>query len=278
MLSTDPRCATSQEQDTVRQFLPLVHHVVSSMRGRVPSHVAVDDLTSAAMVGLLQAVRAYDEGRGVPFAAYATTRIRGAVLDELRRADWASRSVRAKARSLDEAAGATGAGLAEAAAAAGLTVEEASQVRADVERARVLSTDGAALVGQAMPLDLVTPETSLMDRERTGYLRDAVDLLPDRLRHVVVGIFFEDRTPAELAAELGVTESRISHMRAEATSLLREALGRAWVDDGAAPVQDGPAGGVAARRRAAYCATVAQASDYRERLDRPEPVTLPVPA
>jgi len=271
--------ATTSEEELVRENLPLVHHVVASTRGRLPNHVHIDDLTSAAMVGLFRAARGFDAARGVPFAAYATTRIRGAILDELRGADWASRSLRTKARSLQNAADNLGGDLEGAAAAAGLTAQEARQVVADVQRANVLSfegflTDGAASAG--VPADEETPEASLLDRERYGYLRDAVAALPERLRHVVIGSFYEERSMASLAEELGVSESRISHMRSEAMSLMREAMHQTLDLDDDVTVEQ-PAG-VAARRRAEYCATVASASDYRSRLDARGPVYAAVPA
>lgn len=271
--------ATVSEEELVRQHLPLVHHVVTSVRGRLPNHVNVDDLVSAAMGGLLRAARGYDADRGVPFAAYAATRIRGAILDELRGADWASRSLRTKARSLQQAADTLGGGIREAAAAAGLSEQEARAVIADVQRAHVLSVDGlldGESGGGALPAERATPEGALLDREQTGYVRDAVAVLPERLRHVVVGSFFEERTMSDLAAELGVSESRVSHMRAEAMSLLREAMAKTLEANDTPSV--GPENGVAARRRAAYCAAVASASDYRTRLDAPVPARAAVPA
>lgn len=280
MTSPRPRPATLDEQDMVRAYLPLVHHIVTSVRGRIPNHVSADDLTSAALVGLLQAVRGFDGRRGVPFASYAKTRIHGAVLDELRGSDWATRSLRAKARTLQGARERTGATLAEAAADAGLSVEEARRVQADVQRANVLSVEGIVQdhAAAGLPMEEATPEAALEDRERTGYLSDAVDLLPERLRHVVVGLFFEERTPAELAAELGVTESRISHMRAEAMALLRDAMATAWSSDETGPEPATPPAGVAARRRTAYVEAVRTASDARSRLERTRPERQPVPA
>lgn len=257
----------------MRQHLPLVHHVVTGLRGRLPRHVSGDDLTSAAMVGLLRAARGFDPAQGVPFAAYATTRIRGAVLDELRSADWASRGVRARARSLQDAADKGGTSLAAAAAAAGLSAAEAAQVVADVDRATVVSFDGFLTADDhaSVPADHATPEDVLLDRERNGYLHDAVAALPERLRHVVVGYFFEDRPLEDLGAELGVSASRASHMRAEALSLMHEAMTRAL--DPEAATAAGTATGVVARRRAAYCETMASASDLRSRLDR-QPVAV----
>lgn len=278
MTSPRPRPATLEEQEEIRRYLPLVQHVVTAVRARLPIHVSVDDLTSAALLGLLHAVRGFDERRGVPFSSYARTRIHGAVLDELRSGDWATRSLRAKSRALQEARERSGATLEEAAASAGLSINEARRVQADVERANVLSVEGImherAVLG--LPRDEATPERALEDRERTGYLRDAVELLPERLRDVVIGIFFEDRSPAEMAAQLGVSESRISHMRAEAMGLLREAMDNVWSGD-ENRAQPAPIG-VAARRRAAYFDAVRTARDPRSRLDREIPVRVGVPA
>src|SRR5205807_960245 len=86
------------EEQLVREHLPLVQYAVSDMVGRIPRQVPRDDLVSAAMVGLAQAARSFDPDRGISFERYASTRIRGALIDELRSRDWASRSVRFKAR------------------------------------------------------------------------------------------------------------------------------------------------------------------------------------
>ena len=102
--TTPAQAATSAQATTedtlVRAALPLVGHVVAEMLTRLPTHVTRDDLISAAMLGLAQAARSYDPTHGVPFDRHAANRIRGAILDELRSIDWASRSVRANARRL----------------------------------------------------------------------------------------------------------------------------------------------------------------------------------
>jgi RNA polymerase sigma factor for flagellar operon FliA len=282
---------TAVVESLVREHLPLVAHVVADVMVRVPRHVSRDELTSAALYGLAQAARSFDPGRGAPFEGYARRRMQGALLDELRSLDWASRGVRAQARKVRAASDQLTASLgrtptaAETGAAAGLSEAEVERLSGDVHRATVLnydsifrdSEDSEALtmagtgMGAGSSAWGTDPSDVLMSRERAAYLRDAVDALPDRLRTVIVGCFFEERPMMELAAEFGVTESRISQIKAEALALLREGMEATLdvdVDDDAAPVvapATVPVGRVA-RRKAAYFAAVAAGSSYRDRL------------
>jgi len=267
-----------REEELVRRHLPLVGYAVAEMATKVPRHVSRADLTSAGMEGLAQAARSFDPERGIAFDRYASTRIRGALLDELRRRDWASRSVRSRARKVTAVADDLTARFGrtptteEVAVAAEMDAGAVSAVSDDVYRAVVLNyealvsgSDGEGVV----PADSRTPDAVLMERERQSYLLDAVSALPERLRYVVVGYFFEERPMQELADDLGVTESRISQMRAEALVLLRDGM-NSQLEPGAV-VADRP-GGRAEKRKAAYYAAVAASSDYRTRLSvRPRP-------
>jgi RNA polymerase sigma factor for flagellar operon FliA len=271
----------------VRTHLPLVHHVVADMIARVPRHIPRDELTSAALYGLVQAARAYDPNRGVSFDRYARRRMQGALLDDLRSRDWASRGVRAQARKVrsvtDELTVSLGRvpTATEAGAAAGLSAGEVSRLNDDVHRATVLNYDSVFRDSEdcdALSTTDADPGEVILRRERQAYLRDAVSALPERLRTVVVGCFFEERPMLDLAQELGVTESRVSQMKAEALSLLREGLDATLEAEspesrGAAP---SPAEGRVARRKAAYFAAVAAGSSYRDRLDSaPRPLRRP---
>ncbi|MCA1842870.1 MAG: sigma-70 family RNA polymerase sigma factor [Actinobacteria bacterium] len=259
--------------ELVRQHLPLVHHVVADMISRVPRHIPRDELTSAALFGLVQAARAYDPNRGVSFDRYARRRMQGALLDDLRSRDWASRGVRAQARKIRSATDELTVTLGrmptatEAGAAAGLSANEVSRVNDDVHRATVLNYDSVFRDSEdcdALSTVDADPGEVILRRERRAYLRDAVSALPERLRMVVVGCFFEERPMLDLARELGVTESRVSQMKAEALNLLREGL------DATLEIEDGsalPSSGRVARRKAAYFAAVAAGSSYRDRLD-----------
>jgi RNA polymerase sigma factor for flagellar operon FliA len=247
----------------VTGHMALVGHIVRESMGRLPGHVNRDDLSSAGYTALVQAARSYDGSRGVPFTRYAATRIRGAILDELRGIDWASRSVRRRARELDDTRSKLAVDLgrvatdAEVAAAAGLTVEEVAANGDDVSRASVMSLQGFGdtSIDDVLPTRAPSPEDKIEQNERIGYLIDAVALLPERLRVVVEGYFFTERPMAEIADELGVTESRVSQMRAEALVLLKDAMNSALDPELVAP--HARPDGCAARRRDAYFAAVA---------------------
>ncbi|HVW32754.1 MAG TPA: sigma-70 family RNA polymerase sigma factor [Acidimicrobiia bacterium] len=265
--------------ELVRQHLPLVHHVVADMIARVPRHIPRDELTSAALFGLVQAARAFDPARGVAFDRYARRRMQGALLDDLRSRDWASRGVRATARRVrsvtDELTVTLGRTptATEAGTAAGLSAAEVSRLNEDVHRATVLNYDSVFRDSEdcdALSAVEADPGEVLLRRERRAYLRDAVAALPERLRVVVIGCFFEERPMLELAKELGVTESRVSQMKAEALGLLREGLDATLDTETTVAI---PAQGRVARRKAAYFAAVAAGSSYRDRLDS-EPRSL----
>ncbi|HWH02043.1 MAG TPA: FliA/WhiG family RNA polymerase sigma factor [Pilimelia sp.] len=275
--------AAREVEILVRAHMPLVGHLVREMLSRVPAHVSRDDLTSAGLAALVTAARGFDADRGIPFARFAATRVRGALLDELRGLDWASRSVRSRARRADSARQELTATLGrtptaeELAAALGVGVAELDAVEEDVQRAVVLSLQGFT-AGAAE--DLVTeqtagPEELLLHRERIGYLHNAIEALPDRLRTVVTRYFLEERPMTEIATELGVSESRVSQLRAEALTLLRDGL-NAHLDPELLGRERQE--GCVARRRSAYFARVSGAGTLRSRLARTSVQGLPLAA
>ena len=266
------------EDRLVREHLPLVQYVVSEIVHRVPNHVSRSDLVSAGMLGLAQAARTFDPDRGIAFDRFASTRIRGALLDELRGRDWASRSVRARARGLQAAHDELTSKLGrppsheETARELGVPLADVHKLVDDVHRATVLNYDSLVTEGDAESFLATTdsgPEDTILDRERKAYLLDAIEALPERLRHVVAAYFFEERSMQSIADELGVTESRISQLRSEALALLRDGINAQLDPDALAP-EPRPNGRVA-RRRAAYFAAVAGGSEPRSRVcERPQ--------
>ena len=260
----------------IEEHLPLVNHVVFQVAVHFPRHVDRDELARAGALGLVEAAKRYDEARGVPFNRFAAQRIRGAIIDGVRAADWAPRSVRALARRLDgvEQSLANQLGrvpsLSETADALGVTREELDRMRDRLFRSVVLAFDSLAgdsedeeltLVDVLTDTSAVEPSEELEQRELESYVRDAVALLPERHRLVVVGYFLEERTSQELARFLGVTESRVSQMRTEALNMLRQGI-EAQYEAG----EPEPAEGVVARRRAKYAAAIAEASAWEDRI------------
>jgi RNA polymerase sigma factor for flagellar operon FliA len=275
-----PQIDRKAEAKLVEANLALVHYAVAEIANRIPRHVSRADLVSAGMVGLAQAARSFDPERGIAFDRFAATRIRGALLDDLRSRDWASRSVRAKARLVATATEKLTGTLGrvptadEIGASVGMAPAAVQRSAEDVHRAVVLNYDALVESGDSenlLPSDEASPEAAILDRERKAYLIDAVAALPERLRRVVVGYFFEELPMQTLADELGVSESRISQMRAEALELVKEGMNSQLDPD---LVAEPSTSGRVAKRKNAYIEAVASGTgnsrlssdDGRERL------------
>lgn len=262
------------EDELIRSHLPLVHYAVAEIASRVPRHVARDELVSAGMVGLAQAARSFDPERGIAFSRFASTRIRGALLDELRSRDWASRSVRSKARTVGAVTERLAAELgrtptpAEIGEAMGTSAAAVEAIAGDVHRAAVLNLDALPFEGRAEDVLVVTdatPDEAVLADEQRATLMAAVAALPERLRRVVIGCFFEELPMQVLAQELGVTDSRISQMRTEALALLKDGI-NSHLDPEL--VDDVQVAGRVARRKQAYYAAVAEETARRRRAPR----------
>jgi len=273
--------------------LPLVKHVVFQVAVHFPRHVEREELARAGALGLVEAARRFDASRGVPFERFAAQRIRGAILDSVRAADWAPRSVRLLARRLEatEQQLATELGRVpnpdEMADSMKISRRELHRLQDRLFRSVVLALDhetsddsdeDLTLVDVLSDRSAVEPLEELEKRELHTYLRDAVGLLPERQRLVVVGYFLEGKTSQEMAAFLGVTESRISQLRSEALKNLKLGIESQYGNNDI----DEQAGRVA-KRQAAYVDSVSSASNWTDRLDRwdigydiPEEPLLPV--
>ena len=266
-------------EELVTSHLPLVGHLARETAMRLPRHLGTDDLSGAGSLALVQAAHSFDPTLGVPFARFASTRIRGAMIDQMRQRDWATRSVRSRARAIAAAGDELAAALhrqptdAELAAASGLSQAEVREVRQGTDRAVLLSLDPLATgddgLGASLEDAAPRPEDALVAAERIGYLRDAIAELPDRLRHVVSSYYLQQRPLTEIAAELGVTQSRASQLRAEGLQLLREALSILLGDGAPAPAGSIPSSpeGVRNRRRDAYVDAVSRRSTTNQRAD-----------
>jgi RNA polymerase sigma factor FliA len=251
-----PRRRSQPEIDAlVTEHLPLASFAVNAVAARIslPSHVSREDLLSCAHVALVEVAKRFDPTAGASFSTYALARLQGAVLDELRSGDWASRSVRAAARRTDAAADALTISLGrpptreELAMSLGVDRHDLDNLQVDVHRAVMVSID-AETGPDGTSLDLPdtgeSPERALLRSERSRYLHEAIRQLPDRLDEVVERNFFGGESLTDIAADLGVTLSRVSQMRARALTLLHAAMSEVW--EGRAVPADG---GVRARNQ-----------------------------
>jgi RNA polymerase sigma factor FliA len=274
LASNENPIAPVDRNTLIETHVALVEHVVLRLSAGFPRHVDRSELVSAGMVGLVEAADRFDPARGIPFSRFAATRIRGAMLDSVRTADWAPRSVRAMARDAEAAEqhlasklGRTPE-LSEVAEAVGVTPGELDQLRDQINRGVVMTLDHAygddatvPLVATIVDPSSPEPDVVLESTERVAYLRDAVAALPDRHREVIQGYFLDGKTSQEIADSLGITQSRVSQLRADALEMMREGLEAQYKPRD----PDRPVGRVA-RRKSRYASAIARQSSWQARV------------
>ncbi len=280
-VTTDPFSNDFIEQNRlVVEHLPVIGYHVSEVLRRVPAHVDREELASAGAEALVRAARAFDPALGVPFARYAATRIRGALIDELRSMDWISRGARTRVRAYSDMMDRLGGVLGrkpseeEVAEALGVGIAEVRAAREDSQR-RTVSLDEEPLLYENIGSETVGPEEHLLASERLGYIDAAVDALPEKLRAVIVALYRQDVPVKDLAEQMGVTQSRISQLRTQALDMMRDAVNAALSPELAPAPEPNP--GVAMRRRLAYYEAVAESASERSRKTRPQMVPEAAP-
>lgn len=218
----------------VTQYAPLVKRIAYHLAGRLPRSVQSADLMQAGMIGLLEAARHYDASQGASFETYAGIRIRGAMLDEVRRGGCAPRSVHRRAREIAEAINRVesvkGAEARdnEIAEAMGLSLEEYHQALQDVNGHRVLSFDDVGQDGGSLADTIRDPGLDPMEgmqaREARRAVAEAIESLPERERLVLALYYDEELNLKEIGAVLGVSESRVCQIHGQALARLRARL------------------------------------------------------
>jgi RNA polymerase sigma factor for flagellar operon FliA len=224
--------------ELVRTHAPLVKRIAWHLKGRLPASVELGDLIQAGMMGLLEASKNYAPGRAANFETFAGIRIRGAMLDELRKTDWTPRSVYRRLRDAMEAMrqieAETGREASEAAVAErmGISASEYSQIMADASRSRVLSLnesnddeDGPGF--EVSDEAAGTPASRHEEEGRRAALAEAIEGLPEREKLLMALYYDEELNLKEIGAVLGVTESRVCQLHGQALTRLRARL-RDW--------------------------------------------------
>ena len=224
----------SASVEVVERHADLVRRIAHHLAARLPASVEVDDLVQAGMLGLIEAARNFDSDQGASFETYASIRIRGAMIDEIRKGDWTPRSVHRRSREAAEATrqieqttgrAATGAEIAQA---LGLAPEEYARLLEDAVSGQVLSLDshiddhGEPNVAAGAAY---SPERRLQATEFRHALAAAIGQLPER-EQLVLSLYYEqEMNLREVGAVLGVSESRVCQIHGQAMLRLRSRLG-----------------------------------------------------
>lgn len=229
--------SAEQQDRLVEQYAPLVKRIAYHLLGRLPSSVQVEDLMQAGMIGLLEASRKFDFGKGASFETYAGIRIRGAMLDEVRKGDWAPRSVHRNTRMVSDAMRAVEARLGrdakdhEVAAELDMSLEEYYAILSDTAGSKLFSFDD--LLEAGAPADVQggeEPLSGLQDERFRAALVEAIDGLPERERLLLSLYYDEELNLKEIGAVLGVSESRVSQLHSQCAARLRAKL-TSWRND-----------------------------------------------
>jgi RNA polymerase sigma factor for flagellar operon FliA len=212
----------------IRGHVEMARRLARKVARRVPRSILRDELESAALLGLTEAAVRYDPHRGEPFVAYAAKRVRGAILDELRRSDPMTRRGREGARKLADAARAVEAKVGrpattdEIAGMLGATVDEVSRARARFQSPAMIGLDEAHDLAQ--PTDDDSPHEKVSHEQQLRTLAGALAKLPQRDLQILSLYYQENLTLKEIGDVLGVTESRVSQLRTRAIAKLRKVI------------------------------------------------------
>ena len=229
----------------LQNYEPLVHYHVQRLSATLPKSVDRDELKSLGMMGLYDALQKFDQNHNNKFDTYAAFRIRGAILDGLRKIDWLPRSLREKSKRVEAAVEILEQSLQrtptidEVSSIVDMSPEEVKTALAESYFANILSIDEAVTLqdeGKAMAVsyldpDAATPEDTFLMRELISKLAEEVEQLSEKEQYVVSLFYFEELTLTEIGEVLGLSTSRISQIHSKALRKLKQALGSAYLSD-----------------------------------------------
>jgi len=225
----------------VLSYTPMVTYIASRKARELPAHWELDDLVSCGLVALIESVDRFDPRQGATFEQYAWTRVSGAIMDELRRQDWAPRALRRLGRRIDRAQdelyvkNGTTPDADQLGKVLGLPADQIATARDELGRAEVVSLNAPARgLDDVLSVEIGdtiesgdregSPELSALASERVAKLREAIAALDERERRVLALIHVHELSGAEVGRMLGVTESRVSQIMSAIRSKLRASL------------------------------------------------------
>lgn len=225
----------ASQEHLVHEYAPLVKRIAYHLMARLPASVSLDDLIQSGMLGLLEAAKRYEPGRGASFETYVGIRIKGAMLDELRKGDWTPRSVHRSTRQIAETMRRLEHELgrdpsdAEVASAMGISQTEYFALLKDARGTKLFHfTELSDEDGEHLSQKAVSKDNVAANIERDALLKSlvqAIELLPERERLVLALYYTEQLNLKEIGEVLGVSESRISQIHAQAAMRLRAKMG-----------------------------------------------------
>ncbi len=236
----------TKEQDIrdyfVIKYAPLVKYVAGKVSMGMPQSIEFDDLVSYGIFGLIDAISKFDPARGIKFKTYAMTRIRGAIFDELRSIDWIPRSIRQKAKQIEQVISDLENKLGrtveddETARELGVSMDEFQGLLSKLSGTSMLSlndiwylgddNDELSILETLEAPENMNPDVLIEKEEIRDYIIEAIKKLPDKEKKVIVLYYYEDLTLKEIGDVLEVTESRVSQLHTKAIMRLRGRLGR----------------------------------------------------
>lgn len=234
------RLSPDQREELISRYVPLVKTIAGRLALRLPQHINQDDLTSAGLAGLLDAIDKFDPEKGVGFKSYAEFRIKGAMIDELRSMDWVPRSVRKNAKKLTEAYARVEnrvlrpARDEEVAEELGLQIDEFYRLLDDsrgisifneyqIINQNISHISGGRDVPNQIGFEM-TPLETMSHAEVAQVIAEAIDRLPKNERTAVALYYYEELTMKEIGEVMGYTESRVSQLHTKAVIRLRNRL------------------------------------------------------
>lgn len=233
-----------ERERLILEHAPMIKYIANRIASRLPCHVEVEDLINSGVIGLIDALEKFDPGRGIKFKSYAESRIRGAILDNLRSLDWVSRSVRRKSRVLEQTYVELQKKLGrpateeEVAEVMGVDLEDLLKMIGEVNSVSLVYLDEVigddsgdkeqTLAEYLSNPDDEDPYSLLAVQEIKEALTDGIDNLPEKERLVLSLYYYEELTMKEIGKVLDVTESRVSQLHTQAILRLRGKLSNAF--------------------------------------------------
>jgi RNA polymerase sigma factor for flagellar operon FliA len=223
-----------EKQYTVETHAPMVKRIAYHLKSRMPANIQLDDLIQSGMIGLLEAANNYDASQGASFETYASIRVRGAMLDDVRKNDWAPRSVHRNNRRVAEVVRkienekGRDARDTEIAEALEMNMDEYNRILQDASGHKILSFEdigsGEDSLIDSIPTPLSEPLDTLQAEDIKSQVATAIASLPERERLVMALYYDEELNLREIGAVIGVSESRVSQIHSQAIIRLQARL------------------------------------------------------